>query len=385
MNDRSTLDLARRFMKDMDGEVGESPTFPLLLDQAVTRMEFARALGEDHGAEDAFHEAMGLLRSGGGTGPWLYRGAAQAGWTALQLARAQGTEPSGLGAVDDTVLRWIADYPAGGEIDLPMGLLGLGVYALAHPDTGFRDKATSGVLDVVEDRVERDGDGLFLRLGDSPARRADQSAHCRVLGAAHGTAGLVSYLASAVGTSSAPRARALLGEAVRWLRAQRGDFTHSVFPHRVETRYAPARATWCSGDPGIALALATAAVVTGDPRDADLARATARAVVTRPEEDCGVMDGCVCHGAAGLVWFGRRAYDEHGMSEGLECVRRWTAWLAARREEGPLTYFNPAGMIRDASFLEGDAGVALALLYAATGTRPAWEQLVLARPVTPEA
>ncbi|ADH70079.1 MULTISPECIES: lanthionine synthetase C family protein [Nocardiopsis] len=384
MNDADTLDLARRFLDDMDAQVRENPTFPLLLDQAVARMEFARALGEDHRAEDAFHEAMGLLRSGGGTGPWLYRGAAQAGWTALRLARERGTEPSGLGAVDDAVLRWIADYPAEGEVDLPMGVLGLGAYALAHPDAGFRDKATSGVLDVVEERAERDGDGLFLRLGDSPARRADQSAGCRVLGAAHGTAGLVSYLASAAGTAAAPRARPLLDDSVRWLRAQRGDFSHAVFPHRVETRYTPARATWCSGDPGIALALTAAAGVTGDPRDADLARATASAVATRPERDCGITDGCVCHGAAGLVWFGRRAHDDHGLPEGLECVRRWTGWLAERRAEGPLTYFNPAGMIRDASFLEGDAGVALALLYAATGARPAWEQLVLARPVTPE-
>uniref|UniRef100_UPI00036FC5E0 lanthionine synthetase LanC family protein n=1 Tax=Nocardiopsis halotolerans TaxID=124252 RepID=UPI00036FC5E0 len=318
MNDAGTLRLARLFLDDMAAGVREAPTFPLLLDQALVRMEFTRALGEEHGAEDSFREATALLRSGGGTGPWLYRGAAQAGWTALQLARARGTEPSGLGPVDDTVLRWIADYPDGGEVDLPMGLLGLGVYALAHPDAGFRDKATSGILDVVEDRVEHDGDGLFVRLGDSPARRADQSARCRVLGAAHGTAGLVSYLASAAGTASAPRARSLLDDAVRWLRAQRGDFAHALFPHRVETRYAPARATWCSGDPGVALALHTAAGATGDPRDAGLARATAGAVVTRPGDDCGITDGCLCHGAAGLVWFGRRAHDDHGMAEGLE-------------------------------------------------------------------
>ncbi|WP_159941592.1 MULTISPECIES: lanthionine synthetase C family protein [unclassified Nocardiopsis] len=385
MNEEDTLRLARLFLADMDAGVREAPAFPLLLDLAVARAEFTRATGEEHGAEEAFREAVGLLRSGGGTGPWLYRGAAQAGWTALRLARARGAEPAGLAAVDEAVLRWIADYPAEGGVDLPMGLLGLGVYALAHPDAGFRDKATSGVLDVVEERVERDGDGLLLRLGDSPARRADQSALCRVLGAAHGTAGLVAYLASAAGTAAAPRARPLLDDAARWLRAQRVGFAHSVFPHRVETRYSPARATWCSGDPGVALALTAAAGVTGDARDADLARTTALAVATRPEEDCGITDGCLCHGAAGLVWFGRRAHDDHGLAEGLECARHWTAWLAERRERGPLTYFNPAGMIRDASFLEGDGGVALALLYAATGTRPAWEQLVLARPVTPEA
>lgn len=382
MND--TLGLARVLCDDMTAHVRDAPTFPLLLDQAVVRMEFSRALGEEHDARRALDSALELLREGGATGPWLYRGAAQLGWTALRVARAEGTEPAGLSVVDDVVLRWIAAYPAEAEVDLPMGLLGLGVYALSHPDRGFRDKATSGVLDVIEERAERDDEGLFLRLGDSAARRADGSARCRVLGAAHGTAGLVSYLASATSVPAcAPRARALLHDAARWSRARRGRHAHAIFPHRVETADRPARATWCSGDPGIGVALSAAASVTGDPRDAELARTVFRSVTTRPEEDCGITDACLCHGAAGLIWFGRRAVDE-GVATGAASTRRWIDWTRRRRIEGPLTYFGPTGMTRDASFLEGDAGVALALLYAATGGRPSWEHLLLAAPVTSE-
>ncbi|CAM4216458.1 lanthionine synthetase LanC family protein [Nocardiopsis rhodophaea] len=248
--------LARTMYADATESIMGDLDFTLLLDHALMAMEFRRALGDEGAPSTAapasFREALGLLRSASNVGPWLYRGAAQAGWVAIQLARQHGTEAGSLAPIDDIVLRWVAEFPDELDIDLPMGLLGLGVYGLAHPDPGFREKLTSGVLDVIEDRTERDGNGLFFRLADSEARRADQSAGCRIVGVAHGTAGLVSYLASAARAEASvrPRAQALLDDALRWLLSQGSDVNGSVFPHRVEMRYAPSRATWCSGDPG---------------------------------------------------------------------------------------------------------------------------------------
>ncbi|ASU82025.1 lanthionine synthetase [Nocardiopsis gilva YIM 90087] len=380
--------LARTLYADATESITRDPDFTLLLDHALTAMEFRRALGDDGApstaARDSFREAMGLLRSASNVGPWLYRGAAQAGWVAIQLARQHGTEASGLAPIDDIVLQWATAFPDDLDIDLPMGLLGLGVYGLAHPEASFREKLTSGILDVIENRTERDENGLFFRLADSEARRADQSAGCRIIGVAHGAAGLVSYLASVSrsDTSVRPRARALLDDALRWLLSQGSDVNGSVFPHRVEMRYAPSRATWCSGDPGVALALSVAAQATGSPGAASAARRTAEAVIARPDGDCGVMDGCVCHGAAGLCWFGRHMSDRFGIAGAGQFADRWVRYLADQRAAGHLTYFGPEGMVRDASFLEGDAGVALALLYTATGVTPVWEQLVLATPIT---
>ncbi|CAM4216763.1 hypothetical protein NORO109296_22985 [Nocardiopsis rhodophaea] len=94
------------------------------------------------------------------------------------------------------------------------------------------------------------------------------------------------------------------------------------------------------------------------------------------------MDGCVCHGSAGLVWFGRHMSDRFGIAGAGAFTDRWARHLADQRSAGHLTYFSPRGMVRNASFLEGAAGVALALLYAATGVAPVWEQLVLATPIT---
>ncbi|MBV9845458.1 MAG: lanthionine synthetase [Kutzneria sp.] len=378
------LALARTLYQDAAEGTARQPTFPLLLDHAVMSLEFSRALGEDFDPETPFHAALDLLNSASEVGPWLYRGAAQAGWTAIQLARFRGVRATGLSPIDDTVLGWLSAFPDHLDVDLPMGALGLGVYGLAHPDAAVREKLTSGVLDVIEARTEQDQHGLFVRLCPSPARLADSSAGCRMVGVAHGTAGLVSYLASVVtsGLSAQPRARLLLDETLRWLRAQRTDVGATIFPHRVEAPDASPRATWCSGDPGVALALSVAARATGSAEVSALAREVAAAVLARPQEDCGVVDACICHGAAGLCWFGHRARTTFGAPAADAVVAQWSRYLAEQRSAGHLTYFGPNGMERNFSFLEGDGGVALVLLYAATGVQPCWEDLVLAVPIT---
>ncbi|PKW16100.1 lanthionine synthetase LanC family protein [Saccharopolyspora spinosa] len=380
------LRLARTLYDDATERVEAEPSFPLLLDQALLAVEFSRALDEDFEPRLWLSQALGMLRSAGGTGPWLYRGAAQAGWTAIQVADFCGTEVAGLAPIDEIALRWIVDYPETMDVDLPMGLLGLGVYGLAHPDAAAREKLTSGVLDVIDRRAERDGDALFFRVNDTEPRRREGSVGCRLLGMAHGAAGIVSYLASAAlsDTGAAARARTLLDEAVAWLlRWRSDDFPHGVFPHRVETRYQPARPTWCSGDPGVALALSVAARATGSAELTELVCAVAAKVVSQPPEHCRVLDGCMCHGAAGLCWFGTRMHADFGVPGASEFAAHWAGHLDRERAAGPLRYFCPAGMMPNASFLEGDAGAALALLHAATGVPPCWEELLLATPISP--
>jgi hypothetical protein len=380
------LRLARRLYDDVSERVARHPSYTLWLDHALLGLEFRAALGADAGIADpqaSFGEAMAALGRESDVGPWLYRGAAQAGWTAIQLAHSRGRAAPDLRGIDACVLAWLDDYPDGCDIDLPRGVIGLGVYALAHPDPVARERLVAGVLSVIEARAETDAHGLFVRMADSPERAAEGSAGCRIIGVAHGGAGLVSFLASAVITCPAvrDRARPLLDEALRWLLAQRSDVGHTVFPHRVELRYSPSRATWCSGDPGIALALGVAATATGSAEAAAMARHVGLAVLARTDAECGVVDATICHGAAGLTWFGERMARDLGLAGAESFAQHWSAWVEDHRAEDHLRYFSPWGMIRDASLLEGDAGAALVLLQAATGAAPRWEELLLATPV----
>lgn len=386
------LDLVWQLYNDVSAKVHRKPIFTQLLDHALLCLELRRALGDDCGAADpkeSFVAAMGVLPHEPEAGPWLYRGAAQAGWLAIQLARgtASTTPPpstrpiSNLTIIDDLVLSWLLDYPENADLDLPRGVIGLGVYAFAHPDRGVRDKLLTAVVNILEDRLDHDPTGTFIRLPSSPEREREGSAGCRSIGVAHGTAGLVSFLSSirmSGSASLAERTTPMLNDALRWLLAQRVDRGNGVFPHRVELAERAARPTWCSGDPGVGLALGLAAQATGSPAAHKASSDVARAVLSRPHDDSGVVDACLCHGSAGLIWYGHRLVGDLGLTGGAHLADHWARWTRTQREAGFLTYFGPWGMIRGVTFLEGDCGAALSLLAAVRGGDPCWQELLLA-------
>lgn len=379
------LALARLLLADARAGIEPSGDPGLHLDLAMADLEFAAVLGEQLHPEAALRRAVELLGDRQ-PAPWLYRGgAAQFGWLTVRLAGRGYVPLVDLERWDDVVAQAIAAFPADRDVDLPLGLLGLGVHALAHPNRRTREDLLGGILDVVEARAEHDVDGMFIRLVDAPHRWADGSAGLVVLGVAHGIAGLVSFLASvaAAGLACSGRAQPMLAAAVRWLLRQRGDGGVDGGSRWVRTGYQPLRLTWCYGDPGIALALGVAAEATGSAAIAAAAQEIAAAALARPPADAGVVDATICHGAAGLVWFGHRAALRTVDPVARRFVRTWTTYLAQQRAAGPLHYLWPEGMRPDHSFLEGDLGVALALLHVATGAPPAWEQILLATRIEP--
>jgi lantibiotic biosynthesis protein len=364
-------------------------TFANQLDLCLTALEFKRATGCDLGVRDHFMNGLDLMRSSHGIGPWIYDGAAHVGWLAFKLADLEELRVVGLSMVDDIVGSWIEDYPEDRDVDLPQGVLGLGVYGLGHPAQDVRDRITAGVLDVIEGRLESHQGESFIRLSNADWRRALRPGMVglRDMGVAHGNAGLAAYLARVAQAAPEfrPRALALLVPLVTWLLRQRIDMDGAIFPQAVETRYEGSRSAWCYGDPGISLALwiVARALPPGDLREsvARTAREAAHAALARPASETGVVDASLCHGAAGLCYFGRRAGELFGDFGGSGYMRSWHDYVDEQRRNGPLNYYRSDAWRRDGSFLEGDCGVALALLYAATGRQPVWdERLLTARP-----
>ncbi|MGH8920609.1 MAG: lanthionine synthetase LanC family protein, partial [Actinomycetes bacterium] len=146
--------------------------------------------------------------------------------------------------------------------------------------------------------------------------------------------------------------------------------------------------TWCYGDPGIALALSVVSRATGSATIAAAAAEITANALARPPDEAGVQDATICHGAAGLIWFGHRISTQSGRTRtGDPAARRftrtWVCHVAEQRAAGPLRYVRPDGTARHHSFLEGDIGVALALHFVATGATPAWEQLLLGCRIEP--
>jgi hypothetical protein len=377
-------ELARRLRADARAGILAGTDPGLHLDLATAELAFSAALAAPSAAADALDRALELLGDRR-PAPWLFRGgAAQFGWVSAHVAAASGSPATSsapdLSRWDDVVDSALRAFPADRDVDLPLGLLGLGVYGLAHPVPAVRERLVGRVLDVVEARAEHDVDGLLVRLVDAPHRRAEGSAGLVVLGPAHGMSGVVSFLGSVAGAGLGCSARThpLLSGCVRWLLRQRVAAAEGPGSDWVRTGHEPHRLSWCYGDPGIALALGVAAAVTGSTAIERTTEEITAGVLARSPDEAGVLDATICHGAAGLVWFGSRIAARTGHPAAHRMARHWTGRIAELRAAGPLRY-GPDG-VRDHSLLEGDLGVALAVLSAVTGCRAAWEQLLLGAP-----
>ncbi|MEU6073938.1 lanthionine synthetase C family protein [Micromonospora sp. NPDC047074] len=210
------------------------------------------------------------------------------------------------------------------------------------------------------------------------------------LGLAHGVPGVMALLALAVeaGVEVDGQAEAV-ARIAGWVLDWRVDDCHwpSAVPFDVEAAGgsvpAPANPAWCYGTAGVtrALFLAGRALDRADWRRAAVDALSAAVRATTAMADCGL-----CHGWAGLlhtVWRTARDSGDRGLAAHLP-------GLADR----VLGFFDPAapfGYRSDdaggqrgpdrAGFLEGAAGIALALHAWATDDDPAtdWERALLLR------
>lgn len=301
------------------------------------------------------------------------------------LAAAGGDDDAN-SEIDDAVATLLERPPTRSMayLDLVSGLVGTGVYALARPPCDRVERSLERIVYRLEEMAFYLDDGTTW-WGYAALSRAG-GAFGHNLGVAHGVPGIVAFLAKALARGVAPRrTRALLDGAVAWLLAQQ-------LPAASVARYAtvvtdrgpdgPARAAWCYGDPGVSLALLAAARATGDARWEASALEVARHAARRAPATSGVHEATVCHGAAGLLQVFNRLFQATGEDLFRDAARYWfgeTLRLhrAGRDDAAPDDGAPPDDRASDV--LEGRAGVALALLAAATdGTVPRWDAMLLA-------
>src|SRR5690606_21380472 len=126
----------------------------------------------------------------------------------------------------------------------------------------------------------------------------------------------------------------------------------------------PARAAWCYGDPGVALALMAAGSAADRPDWEAAAVELARGAAARPIESCQVGDASVCHGAAGLLHVFNRLYQASGERALRDAAIFWLGptlrLLADGRWDG-VPGADDLPSAKESSILEGKAGIALAL------------------------
>lgn len=382
------MDLGEVLLQDAVKVAEESDNFSLQLDVGLCLLEHERAGGLPGNPAAYLARAIEIVRGHEQIGPWVYGGAAHLGWLAGMLVRRGLVKAVNADWIDDYVLSTAREYPDTLDVDFPQGILGLGLYGLRSSSPAAREAITTTVVDVIGNRADGDDKGLFLRQSN-PYRAQVGPGYVlghRDLGVAHGTMGVAAYLAMVArsGLGCATQALELMTPMARWLLAMAiPDDDTAVFGAIAESRWHPTRSAWCYGDPGSSVALALVAESLEDQQIASAcsnqAGRAATAAAARPGARSGVTDASICHGAAGLAYFGRK-WSEKFQIDSVGYVKEWSSWIEQRRIGGKLTYLKPSGQVQDASFLEGDCGTAAVLFYLASGQAPLWEELLLMAP-----
>ena len=347
-----------------------------------------------------------------GRGPQLYGGLAGDAWVLAHVGSSGGEEL--LARIDAGLVRILRERVWSGDYDLIVGVVGLGIYFLerleSEPGAPHALEGLAVCLQFFDDTREDTPAGTTWLTRPEllvPWQRAIAPAGIYNCGLAHGVPGVIALLGR-LAEHGQPLARALLDDAQRWLWTQRlpaGSDAAGWFPSMlVAGRPAdPARTAWCYGDPGIAVASWSAARRTGaaeaDARALALAAATeadartlALAAATRDPAACGVRDAGLCHGAAGLAHLYNRCFQASGDPLFRDAALLWlsrtlsmrspdhgiagfAAWTAAPRTLLGDTVPEPAWHPLD-GFLEGVAGIGLALLAALGSLEPGWDRLL---------
>lgn len=347
----------------------------------------------------------------------LFGGVAGLGWTVEHVAHLlksvsepqeedEGESPSCQNVDDETdedlnaeidsaVLSRVLGGTASSPYDLVSGLVGFGTYFLERLP---RKSAIQGIQ-AVFDRLESlaDGAGGKTRWHSGPELLPDwQRKECPNgyynLGVAHGIPGIIHFLSEIAGTNIVEQARSqsLRDGAISWLLAQRrpeGSLSRFSAWLAPDTDGADSRLAWCYGDLGIMSVLRQVARRTGRHDWQGFADELLNHCLAWPLDRTGIGDAPLCHGAAGVAHIFNRIYQTEGDPRCLDAALRWYQRTMSFRKNGTgvggfssLTRPDPLGPhVWEASsaFLDGAAGVGLALLAAVTPIEPEWDRMLL--------
>ncbi len=231
--------------------------------------------------------------------------------------------------------RELAEAPS----DSP-GIVGIGLYFLERlPHAG---RVATPILRRIV--AQLDADAIYTRAGTMWQRD---------LGVARGAASRIVLLARICAAG--------LGNGIAWDLLQ-GAVTWLLSELR-EKRFIAPSISWCQGELGIACALLCAARTVNEARWAREAIALAHGCRDR---DASVGELALCHGSAGVAHMYNRLFQATHAGEFADAAHAWLGrTIAAVRD--PRMHGAPG-------LVQGDAGIALALLAATSDVEPAWDR-----------
>jgi len=284
--------------------------------------------------------------------------------------------------------------------DVISGLSGVGAYLLLRRSSSkcrsTLDKLINAAIALLDevDGVPRWHTPGRLMVDTAMRQRYPQGTlNC---GLAHGLPGILAFLSiSMLANVSADAIRPALRRSSMWLAENRCDDQWGMnWPNAVavtrsdrspmtaeKTVSGPSRAAWCYGAPGVARALWLAGSALEDEGLQEIAVSALKAVARRPISERAIDSPTFCHGVAGLLHIMLRFSNEERGALFAEEVQRLTDQILLQWE--PDSYLGFCSLepgnrrVDQPGLLDGAAGVAIALLAAATDEPPLWDRLFL--------
>lgn len=363
-------------------------------------------------AVDWFNHGVDVSSSLAEPKPWLHAGIAGCGFCLDHLLPRVFAEPDELREQDDLnaevdamLIEFMAEHRGLIDPELVMGLSGIGTYFLERLPRPSAAAGLARTIEALAEQSESSAAGITWRKGLaalSDAHREEFPEGLYNLGIPHGVPGIIAFLGRVCTSEGAsPLARELLEGSVAWFLAQELPVGASLYPYFSAPGRGPlpdeTRLAWCYGDLGAAVALLLAARAL-DRRDWEAAALrAAESAARRSEADSEVVDGMICHGAAGVMHVLNRLHQATGRPSLRRAAKSW--FLRTLSYDDPAS--SPTGYatwIRDpldadtnegrmiASEAYGIAvgiiGTSLALLAAIGRVAPDWDR-VLAVSVSP--
>jgi hypothetical protein len=283
------------------------------------------------------------------------------------------------------------------EFDTIRGLAGYGAYFLRHDPTGAELRATLDYCVRLTEATAHEGEALpgwWTPTG--PSGRPDDrfpGGHANN-GMAHGIGGVLALLALAtrrgiIVSGHREALRVILVWLDRWREETDRGLAWPYWVTRDElstSRLAPSaprRPSWCYGTAGLARARQLAALALGDTNRQVEAENALAAALTDPAQLKATTDNGLCHGFAGLAHVAARTAADAQTSTAGPLRTAIPALLTAVCPPDTAPENAAMAVVQDEEagpgFLNGAAGIALALQASAAATPPrsAWDACLL--------
>jgi hypothetical protein len=278
------------------------------------------------------------------------------------------------------------------EFDVIRGLAGLGrIHLLRHPDHDITREVLVYLVRLTQPLPsDRDGlPGWWTDVSPNGAAHPDFPGGHGNLGLSHGITGPLVVLSLALRAGIAvPGLAEAIHTICAWLDAwQQRDPSGPWWPGYIaraqlhQGKIQPThrqRPSWCYGTPGVARALYLAGIALGDPVRQQIAVTALLGCLRDRAQLSQLRDIGLCHGVAGALQAVHRTVTDHANRQGADPGTTELADVRAQLTRTLLTYLQSTDT-DDPEFLDGLAGVGLALHAAVTGGPPisGWDRCLL--------